>query len=284
MPDIIDVSFDCGTHADFLAGAGVKTIIRYYSRDTGLPAKRLTRKEAEAFVRAGLRIGVVHEAKRGDSIESFTGALGQLDAVYARQYGAKVIGQPEGSAIFFAVDFDAGENEVRDSILPYFKAIADAFALSDGLPRYQIGVYGSGAVCGKILDAGLASLAWLAQSTGWSAFKQFRDSNRWALRQMAETSVGEIDCDPDVANVAQPQFGDFTLDLSGSVAGARLTVIAREGLRLRAGPGTEFDILRVLPFGTSVNPLKTVGDWTLVDLEGDKAGDGFVSTHFLAAT
>src|SRR5262249_20714310 len=155
--------------------------------------------------------------------------------------------------------------EVRDSILPYFQAIADAFGSSDGLPRYQIGVYGSGAVCGKILDAGLASLGWLAQSTGWRAFKQFRDSNPWGLRQMAEASVGEIDCDPDVANPVQPQFGDFTLDLSGSVAGARLTVIAREGLRLRAGPGTEFDILRVLPFGTSVNPLKTAGDWTLVD-------------------
>ena len=55
MPDIIDVSASCDPHAGFFAGAGVKTVIRYYSRDTGRPSKRLSRQEAQSFAAAGLR-------------------------------------------------------------------------------------------------------------------------------------------------------------------------------------------------------------------------------------
>ena len=66
MSEVIDVSFACGSYAGYLAGAGVRTVIRYYSRDTGHPEKRLTRPEASAFAAAGLRLAVVHEAKFGD--------------------------------------------------------------------------------------------------------------------------------------------------------------------------------------------------------------------------
>jgi hypothetical protein len=64
-------------------------------------------------------------------------------------------------------------------------------------------------------------------------------------------------------------------------AGA-LTVVARPGLRLRSGPGTDFDVIRLIPFGTQVHPVKTVGSWTQVDLLGDAAADGFVHSSFLA--
>ena len=60
-----------------------------------------------------------------------------------------------------------------------------------------------------------------------------------------------------------------------------MKVNSRSGLRLRNGPGLEFDSSRTLPLGTSVRPLKTVGSWTLVDLQGDGVADGFVSSAFL---
>ena len=63
--------------------------------------------------------------------------------------------------------------------------------------------------------------------------------------------------------------------------GGLFTVSARSGLRLRAGPGTSFDILRLLPFGTLVHAAKSNDDWTVVDLVGDQALDGAVSSHFL---
>jgi hypothetical protein len=68
----------------------------------------------------------------------------------------------------------------------------------------------------------------------------------------------------------------------GPAEAGALTVVARPGLRLRSGPGTDFDVIRLIPFGTQVHPVKTVGSWTQVDLLGDAAADGFVHSSFLA--
>jgi hypothetical protein len=281
MPTIIDVSYSCGGQAGYLAGAGVKTVIRYYSRDTGVPQKRLSQQEAKSFAAAGIRLGVVHEAKHGDQIVSFTQQLGALDCAYAREYGAKIISQPSGSAIYFGVDIDASATQIQDCVIPYFKGIASAMATPNGLLSYQIGIYGSGAACDAILSAGLAQYSWLAQSKGWQGYKTFLQSKRWSLLQSMPSSVGEIGCDPNTPN---GDFGDFFLsEVSTTVATAPLTATARPGLRLRAGPGTDFDILNLLPIGTKIYPLKTVGDWTQVDLTGDNAADGFVNSHFLSS-
>jgi hypothetical protein len=70
---------------------------------------------------------------------------------------------------------------------------------------------------------------------------------------------------------------------AGSSNAISLIVNARPGLRLRTGPGTEFDVIAVLPLGTRVHPVKTVGTWTLVDLVGDKAADGFLFSDFLVS-
>lgn len=282
MPDIIDVSFNCGDSAGFLAGAGVKTIIRYYSRDTGIPSKRLTRKEALQFAAAGVRLGIVHEAKHGDKIGSFSQALGELDGAYAREYGTNTIGQPADTAIYFGCDLDASASEVQNFIIPYFKGVATAFAAPNTMSKYRVGVYGSGRTCAALLQANLAEFAWLAQSKGWADFKVFKDSKKWALLQGAVSKVGEIECDPDTSN---GEFGDFILSAPAdavATAESEMTVTARPGLRLRSGPGTDFNVIKMIPFGTKLFKLKTVGDWTMVDLGGDGASDGFVNTHFLS--
>ncbi|MCK5911474.1 MAG: SH3 domain-containing protein [Caulobacter sp.] len=61
----------------------------------------------------------------------------------------------------------------------------------------------------------------------------------------------------------------------------RKRVIARSGLIVRAGPGTTFDRLEVLPYGTAVYPLSSVNGWTLIDKHGDGAADGYVSADYL---
>jgi uncharacterized protein YgiM (DUF1202 family) len=58
-------------------------------------------------------------------------------------------------------------------------------------------------------------------------------------------------------------------------------VIARDGLNLRAGPGTDFWTIRSLPFGTVVNVIRHDSQWALVDLVGDGAADGHVHTSYL---
>ena len=284
MADIIDASAPCGSMAGFLKGQGIKTVFRYYSRDTIHNEKRLSGAEAQALAAAGLRIGVVHEARRGDDVSAFSRDLGSQDSVYASNYAATVVGQAAGSAIYFAVDFDATPDQIQNVILPYFRGVGDGMS-SAGPPAHKVGVYGSDATCKAVLDANLAEFAWLAQSTGWAGFDQFLQSGKWTMRQHAQTTVGGLQCDPSERAPDVQDIGDFALPQLVAEVGARfrqmMSVIARDGLRLRAGPGTEFDVLRTLPLGTSVRALRIAGDWTLVDLEHDGAADGFVLSAFL---
>lgn len=68
-------------------------------------------------------------------------------------------------------------------------------------------------------------------------------------------------------------------------AGSAFSVIARGGLILRGGPGTEFGRQTALPFGTRLRVLGYAGEgegWAQVDLEGDGAADGYVFAQYLA--
>jgi len=281
MTEIIDVSYSCGPKAAELVQAGVKTVIRYYSRATGLPGKRLSRAEADQFAAAGLRLGVVHEARRGDLITSFTGSLGEQDAAYACAYAAGTIDQPAGSAIYFAVDLDVSAAEIAASVIPYFEGVAQAVTAASR--HYRIGVYGSGLTCKAVLDSGLASLAWLGQARGWAGYQAFLKSGRWALLQQMPAKVAGVSCDPDTANPADPDFGAFAAPSAhpAAVAGSRMRVNARSGLHLRTGPGLEYPSLQLLPRDTPLRAGKAVGDWALVDLQSDGVADGFVNRHYL---
>lgn len=58
-------------------------------------------------------------------------------------------------------------------------------------------------------------------------------------------------------------------------------VNARDGLRLRSGPGLEHTVARLLPFGTRLYVEREIGAWAAADLEGDGAVDGYVYREFL---
>src|SRR5579875_2949202 len=92
-------------------------------------------------------------------------ASGYNDAITA--YGeAKAVGQPAGSAIYFAVDFNA---QRLAPIERYFRGVAAGLAAAGGgRAEYKIGVYGSGVVCAAIKQAGLAQYSWLSNATAWS--------------------------------------------------------------------------------------------------------------------
>jgi hypothetical protein len=58
-------------------------------------------------------------------------------------------------------------------------------------------------------------------------------------------------------------------------------VNARSGLRLRSGPGTNFDTIELLPLGRLVFVGKRQGEWVEVDLQGDGVIDGFAFASYL---
>lgn len=70
-------------------------------------------------------------------------------------------------------------------------------------------------------------------------------------------------------------------DEDGIGEGRRFEVIARSGLNMRAGPGTEHPVVAVLPFGASVFVSDESETWFPVDRENDGAVDGFVHSAFV---
>jgi hypothetical protein len=76
-----------------------------------------------------------------------------------------------------------------------------------------------------------------------------------------------------------------TVDAGTQLAPGRYVVIARDGLKLRGGPGTNFESEKTLPAGTELNVVGVSSQdpsWVRVDLEGDGLLDGYVFASFLA--
>lgn len=78
-------------------------------------------------------------------------------------------------------------------------------------------------------------------------------------------------------------------DLVGGAAAihapGHYVVVARGGLKLRGGPGTNFDVERVLPLGTELDVVAIAAQdpaWVRVDVEGGGILDGYVFASFLA--
>jgi Rv2525c-like, glycoside hydrolase-like domain len=193
--DIRDVSGELRTsRLDFVA--------RYYRNpDSHWPA--LSPAEAETVSAAGIKLVALWESY-SHLPEYFSYARGYYDALSAFRQ-AKAIGQPPGSAIYFAVDFNARPEQITGPIDRYFRGIAVGLAAADGgrAPPYRVGVYGSGAVCAYLKGAGLAQYAWLSNSTAWAGYRSFTD---WDIRQGGRSPSLSFSQD---SNEARGNYGGF---------------------------------------------------------------------------
>lgn len=211
----LDAPVNLTQKATCLRNQGFDFAMRYYnvSNSQTFPEKRLTLTEAKALVSAGFLLGVVFQ-QAGDAIGSFNRDIGVRHGKRAHDLAVNSIGQPADSAIYFAVDFDASASQIDGPITSYFKGVRDAMAEANGsAPRYQIGVYGSGLTCSKLLGKGLVSLTWLAQSMGFRGSQEFAEQKRFNLRQFLPKVKCGIDHDPNDTNPDKPS-GLFTIPVT----------------------------------------------------------------------
>lgn len=154
--------------ADCLRLGNIAFVCRYYSTTTGMPQKRLTPAEAKALMDQGINLVAIYEDGPTNP-DYFKDKRGERDGLHAHRYAVE-LGQPEDSAIYFAVDYDATADETHGVIAQYFKDVREGLAAAaGGTPRYRIGVYGSGQVCAHIKETlGIARYAMLAESHGWA--------------------------------------------------------------------------------------------------------------------
>lgn len=275
-----------------LENAGIDTVFRYYSdkNNANLNCKNVTRRERDILHDHGVSLAIVYQFE-GRAKNRYAGARADADARFCLER-ARVIGQPEGSAIYFGVDSDAALNSDQD-VLAYFETVN---ALFDG--RYRVGVYAAGARCRLLRDAGLATFFWVPEAPAWAGTRAFLNSGDWTLYQNktnidknATTSgLGQpIAIDTNILNpAARPTLGAFQRD--GSIKTydqARLQAVAQARFWVKDGKLDVYyepngAVVGHLCIARTVHVLDMHGDWAMIDVDEDGTIDGFCRRSGLA--
>jgi hypothetical protein len=188
------------------ANDGVKAIGRYYNYGAG--QKVLSRVEAQAIFSKGMSIWVTFQYYN-NAIKWFNSKLGAQDAARALQCAQEIVGQPEGTTIYFSADFNVGKAEYEGGVRPYFLAVQSAFRRADGTMPYRIGVYSDGYACRRLIEDNIVKDTWLSCSSSFTETGQFRASKKWSIAQTCGVPKRfGIDVDNDDVNAAG--FGGFS--------------------------------------------------------------------------
>jgi hypothetical protein len=206
----IDLPTDASDALNEIKDSQVDFVARYYRSPTSR-WPTLSAAEVQRLSSLGLKIVAVWESHSHDPAY-FSYAVGYDDAATAYRQ-AKKVGQPPGSAIYFAVDYNAPASDIAGTINQYFRGVAAGLAAAGGgRSEYRVGVYGSGAVCSALRRAGLAQYSWLSNSSAWAGSLSYND---WNIRQGGRFSSLTINHD---ANEARDEYGGFQLATSKAAA------------------------------------------------------------------
>lgn len=181
---------DCSTAltpqtAAAFANDGFEFVCRYLV-PTGW--KRLTREEAEIISNAGMQVVSVFETTADRALGGRSAGL--QDGAVALQTAAQV-GQPQGSTIYFAVDFDATVAQLP-TVIEYIRACSEA------TPNYNTGVYGSYRVVEAAYASGACSRFW--QTYAWSGGQRSGVRNIYQYRNNISMNGITVDLNESFGN------------------------------------------------------------------------------------
>ncbi len=195
---------DCSTtvtaaRAAALKAAGYFAVGRYLDQVPGGLDKKIKPGELQTIFDGGLRVFPISQYNGGER-GYFTQAQGVADATAAHD-AATGYGFAPGTVIYFAVDYDATQEDIDAYVVPYFRGVVAGLA-SRG-KRYLHGVYGSRNVCAEVTRTTLARWSFVSgMSTGFSGNLGFPLPANWAFNQIQTTTAGSgtgaIQIDKDV--------------------------------------------------------------------------------------
>lgn len=318
MPVIIDTSLRLDdADLDEAKRAGAVGIIRYINNRNSqrLPTKRITADELRRIGEKGLRAALVFQqrAGQGGHLSDFNLDKADRDGRRALTYARDELKVPAGATIYFSVDDDYYRNSELTRIIAYFKRVNEILR-----GTYTVSGYGNGAVLTALTQRNLIEKCWISLSIKHSGSRDFRRRQLYHLNQVHEYSGAPGDrygnlakpCDVNETNPSfNNDYGGFEPDVTAlggtppaffvgderpidnlpdisDLCPGRYEVNARSGLRLRSGPGTEFEVRETLVVGTDVTVVGFGGEaeeWALVDLQGDGTVDGYMYAAFLSS-
>lgn len=198
--------------AQALKAAGYKYIGRYLYNPslTDLPEKEIQPGELATIKEYGLRCFPIYQTW-ARSVDYYSVAQGVADCRNAA-FKAEEHGFKQDSRIYFAVDYDAVNDEVTSHILPYFRSVKEEMARL-GSP-YKIGVYGPRNACSRVSSEGYADASFVSDmSSGFSGNLGYAMPENWAYDQIVTKTVGSgdgrIEIDNNIASGRDTGQGDF---------------------------------------------------------------------------
>lgn len=187
-----------------LANAGFEVVGRYLHESEDVPPDKWLDKEIQPgelddLFGAGLRCFPIWQYA-GTSIGYFTYNQGREHGRLAHQHATRH-NFDVGTTIFFAVDYDALDAEIKSNILPYFRGVE--VGLQEMGNKYHVGVYGARNVCIQVSAAGFARWSFVSgMSWGFSGNLGYPLPPNWSYNQIKEAMF-----DPTDYGVSGEPFG-----------------------------------------------------------------------------
>ena len=313
---IVDTPYNAAKVASQLSSQNVKVVVRFFARkpQPGLREKIMASEanmingvhEPTILIRNGLSIVSLYQY-RNNLPEKFLSGLDDTGSAKAEVAAdakaaldqARRVGQPEGSAIYFGIDFNLTPNrKLMDAVVAYFRAINQTVG-----SRHAIGVYGNGFVNRILREEKLVSYNWLSVSRSHEESVDFYNSGRWHLFQnqvdlrwfgaAGKCSIGlDVDTNlqnPRVSNIGAWGAGDVDRSRNQKIFdlrrfAVRTTPVYRES----GGEGGLIDRNRCssgnrIPRNGNVRVLAQSNGWSSVDIDEDGKPDGYVRTSDLTS-
>lgn len=172
---------------------------------------KMTNEEVQTILNNGFKLFPIFEVG-GYKNEYFTENQGIEDAKSAMK-AASDLGFSENTIIYFAVDYDAVEYQVKNNIIPYFKGVYETLKL------YKVGIYAPRHVCSLVSQNGYSCSSFVCDmSTGFSGNLGYSLPNDWAFDQISTVTLGsgdgKIEIDNDICSGKFLSDGRITTDLS----------------------------------------------------------------------
>lgn len=136
--------------------------------------------EAQEIINKGMKIVPLFQREGKPNISYYTSEQAKADAEYAFNR-ARMYRIPKESIIYFSVDLDVTDNEIKNIILPYFKI------LKENLKDYKVGIYGTRNLCTQAIEKKYVETCYVSDmSTGYSGNLGFKMPKKWNLDQFGE--------------------------------------------------------------------------------------------------
>ena len=203
---------DCSTvlnkqQALDIKNAGYQVVGRYLTGTANGKRKFITFEEIKNIESAGLRVFPIYQ-DGGYKVQYFQNMKQGIEDAHTAITAAKRIGVPDGTTIYFAVDFDCYDYQMKSFIVPYFKKLNLVFNSETNNKKYKVGIYAPRYICSYISNKGLAEYSFVADmSSGYSCNLGYPIPKNWAFDQFFEFNVN---------NGGQfPSSPSFDLDKAG---------------------------------------------------------------------